>query len=301
MSSLLPAEEGYLSLPQQVIHYRVYRHAAASERRLLLLHGGGVDGLITWEAIISHLRNWSEILVPDLRGVGKTHSPDHMEHPFSTQDVVSDLQSLLKAQAWERFDLAGYSYGGLVAMQLKAACPKKIEMTYLLEPGLLSGADEKLLLNHREALLQAAQKLRIDDELEHGLKIFLDIVSPQRNQNSRNEEIVRARLSHRPKGLACVLEAVTQAARTVDRVKLIAAQSHVSSFVGARSSSEIHGFCQQLANQRQDWKCHLIEGADHALPFQKPEHIARIMNEDLALFLSEANEIAGKIMQDKER
>ncbi|MDP2828846.1 MAG: alpha/beta hydrolase [Sulfuricellaceae bacterium] len=286
MAILTPDVEGYLNLPQQIVHYRIYRKTASRERRLLLLHGGGVDGAITWEAIIPHLQNWSEILVPDLRGVGKTHFPDRIEHPFSTLDVVSDLQLLLKAQAWDQYDLAGYSYGGLVAMQLKAECPDKIAKTYLLEPGLLSGADEKLLLDHREALLQATQKLRIDEELEHGLRIFLDIVSPKRNQNSRNEEIVRARLSHRPKGLACVLEAVTQAARSVDRSKLIAAQSHVSSFVGARSNGEIHDFCQELANQRQDWDCHLIEGADHALPFQKPERIAQLMDKDMGRYLT---------------
>lgn len=296
MSLSFPDAEGHLDLPHQRVFYRTYRKPAARERRLLLLHGGGVDGAITWEALLPYLHGWSEILVPDLRGVGRTHYPDHADRPFSIQDVVSDLSSLLEAQSWGQFDLAGYSYGGLVAMQLKSACPDKIEKTFLLEPGLLSGTDEKRLLDHREALLQAAKILRnVDkagagkaspDELARGLTIFLDIVSPNRNRNSKNEEIVRARLSHRPQGLACVLEAVTLAARSVDRPSLIAAQSQVSSFVGARSDCGIHDFCQQLAIQRQDWKCHLIEGADHALPFQKPERIARIMNDDLALFLS---------------
>lgn len=285
-----PDAEGYLNLPQQIVHYRIYRKPAPAGRQLLLLHGGGVDGAITWENIISHLRNWSEILVPDLRGVGKTHFPDHAEHPFSTLDVVCDLQALLETQGWNHFDLGGYSYGGLVAMQLKAAIPEKVEKTYLIEPGLLSVADEKLLLDHRESLLQAVKKLRNvgkagSDELTLGLTIFLDIVSPKRNQNSKNEEIVRARLSHRPEGLACVLEAVTLAARSLDRIDLISAQNHVSSFIGARSNSEIHDFCQQLASQRQNWKCHLIAGADHALPFQKPERIAGIMDEDITLFL----------------
>jgi hypothetical protein len=28
---------------------------------------------------------------------------------------------------------------------------------------------------------------------------------------------------------------------------------------------------------RNDWACHLIQGADHALPFQKPKQIAELM------------------------
>ena len=78
-----------------------------------------------------------------------------------------------------------------------------------------------------------------------------------------------------------MLEAVTLAAKSVDRNSLIAAQQCVSSFTGERSNREIYDFCLDLANQRQDWDCHLIEGADHALSFQKPERIAQLMDADL--------------------
>jgi len=285
-SNLKPDVEGYLNLPRQALYYRHYRCSAFTERRLLLLHGAGVDGQMTWEPILGHLLHWSEIIVPDLRGTGKTHFPDRLEHPFETSEVVADMSALLDSQDWHEFDLAGYSYGGLIAMQLKAARPSSVEKTYLFEPGLLNGGNEQESLNRREILLQAAHKLRIDEELEFGLQVFLDAVSPQRNRNSRNEDVVRARLAHRPKGLAAILEAVIHAAKQLDRTDLIAAQEHVSSFVGERSSGEIFDFCQDIARQRADWTCHLISGADHALPFQKPEAIAQVMNADLENFLA---------------
>ncbi len=285
---LTPDCEGYLNLPQQGVYYRLYRSSAFTSRRLLLLHGGGVDGQITWAPIVSRLLHWSEVLVPDLRGTGKTRFPDHQEHPFATSDVVADMAALLDSLGWNSFDLGGYSYGGLIAMQLKAERPAAVGKTFLFEPGLLGSGNEPELLNRRDSLLQAAQKLRIDDELEYGLQVFLDAVSPQRNRNSRNEEIVRGRLAHRPKGLAAILEAVTHAARQVDRARLIAAQQHVSSFVGERSSAEILSFCQEIAQQRTDWVCHRISGADHALPFQKPDAIAQIMNSDMLAYLTQA-------------
>lgn len=283
---LTPDCEGYLNQPQQAVYYRLYRNSAFTSRRLLLLHGGGVDGQITWEPIVSRLLHWSEVLVPDLRGTGKTHFPDHQEHPFSTSDVVSDMAALLDSLHWDSLDLGGYSYGGLIAMQLKAARPAAVGKTFLFEPGLLGGGNETELLNRRESLIQAAQKLRIDDELEYGLQVFLDAVSPQRNRNSRSEEIVRGRLAHRPKGLASILEAVIQAAKQLDRAQLISAQEHVSSFVGERSAAEILAFCQEIAQKRTDWVCHSISGADHALPFQKPDAIAQIMNADQQAFLA---------------
>jgi len=284
---ITPDTEGYLNLPQQAVYYRLYRFSALEPRRLLLLHGGGVDGQITWEPVLNHLLHWSEILVPDLRGTGKTHFPDREEHGFETLDVVADMEALLDSLGWDKFDLGGYSYGGLIAMQLKAARPKAVEKTFLFEPGLLGGGNEKELLDRRETLLQAAQKLCLDDELEHGLGIFLDAVSPHRSRNSRNEEVVRARLAHRPKGLASILAAVTHAARQLNRAELIAAQAHVSSFVGERSGSEIYDFCREIAAQQNHWQCHLISGADHALPFQKPEVIAQHMNADLQAYLAD--------------
>lgn len=294
-SGFPPDSEAYLYLPQQAVYYRLYRCSALSQRRLLLLHGGGVDGQITWEPIISGLLHWSEILVPDLRGTGKTSFPDHKEHPFSTLDVVSDVTTLLDTLGWDSFDLGGYSYGGLIAMQLKLERPAAVGKTYLFEPGLLGGGNENELLSRRETMMQAAQKLRLDDELEHGLQIFLDAVSPERNRHSRSEEIARGRLAHRPAGLAAILEAVITATRQMNRAQLIAAQQHVSSFVGERSAAEVFTFCQSIAQQNPEWLCHLIEGADHALPFQKPDAIARIMNADLAewLDLSTSHRLTG--------
>lgn len=70
-----------------------------------------------------------------------------------------------------------------------------------------------------------------------------------------------------------------------DRIQLIAAQAYVSSFVGQRSHPDFHAMCRRIAEARADWLCHLIPGADHALPFQKPETIARHMNADIAAFL----------------
>ena len=284
---IAPDVEGILNLPKQAVYYRIYRLTALNQRRLLLLHGGGVDGRITWEPILNRLLHWSEILVPDLRGTGKTHFPDRLEHGFETEDVVADMEALIDSLGWDKFDLGGYSYGGLIAMQLKAAREEQIEKTYLFEPGLLGGGNEKELLSRRETLLQAAEKLRIDDELELGLGIFLDAVSPHRSRNSRNEEIVRARLAHRPKGLATILAAVTHAARRLNRAELVKRQAHVSSFVGERSGGEIYDFCREISVQHADWRCHLISGADHALPFQKPEIIGNFMNMDLEAYLAE--------------
>jgi pimeloyl-ACP methyl ester carboxylesterase len=277
-----PTFKATIALPTQEVYYRLYRFGNAPPRRLLLLHGGGVAGKITWGGILPHLRHWNEILVPDLRGTGKTRYPDHKEHGFEAEEVVADLAALLDYLAWEKFDLGGYSYGGLIAMLLKAARPLAVKKTYLLEPALLGKMSDEESIRSRELILHAAKRLRELKNLGEGLELFLDAVAPNRSRGSKNEEIIRERLSHRPAGLACAIECVSHAAKRLDRQQLIAVQANVSSFIGGRSHPAVYQLCQEIAAGRDDWHCHLIQGADHALPFQKPEAIAELMNKDVA-------------------
>lgn len=279
---LEPAIKSTLALPTQEVYYRLYRFESAPPRRLLLLHGGGVAGKITWGGILPHLKHWSEILVPDLRGTGKTRYPDHHDHSFEAEEAVADLAALLDHLAWEKFDLGGYSYGGMIAMLLKAARPAAVEKTYLLEPALLGKMKDEESIRSRELILHAAKCLRNLENVGEGLELFLDAVAPNRSRGSKNEEIIRERLSHRPAGLACAIECVSHAAKRLDRQQLIRAQANVSSFIGGRSHPAVYQLCQKIAADRNDWACHLIQGADHALPFQKPEVIAELMNADLA-------------------
>ncbi len=277
-----PSIKTTLALPTQEVYYRLYRFESAPPRRLLLLHGGGVAGKITWGGILPHLKHWSEILVPDLRGTGKTRYPDHKEHGFEAEEIVADLTALLDHLAWNKFDLGGYSYGGLIAMLLKAARPAAVEYTCLLEPALLGKMSDDESIRSRELILHAAKRLRELENVGEGLELFLDAVAPNRSRGSKNEKIIHQRLSHRPVGLACAIECVSHAAKRLDRQELIAGQANVSSFIGGRSHPAVYQLCQEIAAERNDWACHLIPGADHALPFQKPEIIAELMNADLA-------------------
>jgi pimeloyl-ACP methyl ester carboxylesterase len=275
-----------LELPGQTVYYRLYRRAVPAARRLLLCHGGGVAGRLTWEGILPHLVHWSEILVPDLRGTGKTHHPDQQEHAFEAEEVVDDLVALAASHGWGNFDLGGYSYGGLVAMLLKQRLGVRVEKTYLFEPALLGRMEHAEVVASRAHLLRAAELLR-DGATEAGLELFLDAVAPNRRRGGRGEVIMRERLARRPAGLACAVECVSRASQRLDRAALIAAQANVSSFIGERSAADAHRLCRHIAAQRADWRCHLIQGADHALPFQKPLPIARLMNRDLEQYLAD--------------
>lgn len=286
MKEMENCEVRTLKLPDLNMTYRVYRHPQAQgERRLVLVHGAGVAGRDTWQAVQHYLDQWHEILVPDMRGTGDTWAPDGKEHPFTVQHLVHDLAQLVDQLGWWQFDLGGYSLGGLVSMLFKQMYPQRVEKQYLLEPGGLDRVDFDATIQLREAYSDAAQHLRGED-VENGVRQFLNTIAPNRKTSEQTDRMAINRLAYRPEGFANCLDAVTSAIRTINRKELVAAQGDVSSFIGGLSVEQMHVLHRQLAERMPNWHYFLIPGTDHSLPYQKPRQIARIMNAELERFLA---------------
>lgn len=286
---LLTADiEARLSLADQFVFYRIFkRQNTKTHRRLLLLHGGGLNGLATWEHIIPHLEYWDEILAPDLRGGGNTHYPDHLEHDFEAEEVVEDVYQLLEHLNWEFFDIGGYSFGGFISMLLKAKIGERIQKMFLLEPALFTKQNQDDNVAHRDTLMTASYLMRDPKTHDKGLETFLDAVAPNRTRGTRSEATMKQRLSYRPGGLASAILCLSKMAKRVNRDEIIAHQAHVSNFVGERTNKEVYNLCKTIASGRKDWICHLVQGADHAMPFQKPLAIAQCFNADMQRYLEQ--------------
>jgi pimeloyl-ACP methyl ester carboxylesterase len=266
--------------------FRIYRHPQSkSGRRLLLIHGAGVAGRFTWEALQCFLDGWSEILVPDLRGAGETISDNGIEHPFSVNDLVSDMTYLVDHLEWHEFDLAGYSLGGLVSLLMKQNLRDRVRKQYLLESALLDRKDWQETVSVRQSFSVAAKRLR-ETESDEGIRTFLDTISPNRKVSEAVERMTLQRLGERRLGFANSLDAVTNAALFIDRESLLAAQGDVSSFIGGLSVEPMHQLHQSLSDSLRNWHYHFVAGTDHSLPYQKPRQIARIMNDELKRYLS---------------
>lgn len=279
--------EHQLVLPDQHLHYRLYRNPALHNgRKLLLIHGAGVAGEDTWHMLTAFLEHWQEILVPDLRGAGQSKFPDGREYPFSVQTLVSDMSALLDQLGWWQFDLGGYSLGGLVSMLLKQRYPDRVGKQFLLESAVLDRPDWVSTIELRQRYSSAAVHLRSDDR-EQGIRQFLDTISPNRKASVQTESVAVSRLARRPLGFAHALDAVTAAINSIDRDALLAAQGDVSSFIGGLSVELMHQLHLTLAEQMPNWHYLMVPGTDHSLPFQKPRQIARIMNAELERYLRE--------------
>ena len=271
--------------PDQQVFYRLYRHRDnLTGRRLVLLHGAGVAGEDTWQALLAQLDMWSEVLVPDLRGMGQTVSPDGMEYPYTAQEVVTDVAQLLNHLGWQCFDLAGYSMGGLISMLYKQQYSQHVEKQFLLESAAVDRGDWQASLELRAQYMQAAEHLGTD--AEKGVRQFLDTISPNRKVSPLVEKVTIERLASRPRGFAHALKCVTDALHEVDREALLAAQGDVSSFIGGNSVAAMHEYQRALAERLPNWHYFMVAGTDHSLPFQKPRQIAQVMQAELERYLA---------------
>src|SRR5262249_23610498 len=94
---------------------------------LLLLHGVMASGAM-FDPLIAHLRDRFRILIPDLRGHGKSGG---LDGPYDVAALASDLDIVLAEARVNRCIVMGYSHGGAVAQQLAHTRPAAVSKLIL--------------------------------------------------------------------------------------------------------------------------------------------------------------------------
>jgi len=94
---------------------------------LLLVHGLMVTGEM-FEPVIEQLATRHRVIVPDLRGHGRSRG---LLPPYTAAQLASDLSNLLKHLGVNSSAVLGYSQGGAIAQQLALDHPKQCERLVL--------------------------------------------------------------------------------------------------------------------------------------------------------------------------
>lgn len=254
-----------------------------SGNRLVLLHGAGVAGELTWTYICNYLNHWQEILVVDLAGMGRSEflTDDDIEvGSFSLQ-----LVELLEALDWQQFDMAGYSFGGLVAVDYLSRfyrCSSGRDfggLLFLIEPAMLFSTKIEDLNYKADEYASIALEIANGETHVSVFRRFLDSVSPNRKPNKIADELTMQRLCENASGFAAALAVVAKnlVARGEDFVAWRSPFSGIS-FVGGLSPDVMKVRHQRLVEQSQDWQLIEVPNSDHSLVFTKPRTIARAMN-----------------------
>src|SRR3954464_11052861 len=107
-----PRESGYTTSTDVPLYW--VRYGTAGDPPLLLLHGGPGAHLDYLLPQMLELANTHDLVLYDQRGGGKSKTDDRT--PITWQTHVADLDHVISELSLEPLDLAGYSWGALLAM-----------------------------------------------------------------------------------------------------------------------------------------------------------------------------------------
>lgn len=90
---------------------------------LLFLGGTGWDLRQLPNPMHSLLVEHFDVLHFDQRGMGRSSKPDG---PYSMADYAADAAAIMDAVTWQRANVVGYSFGGMVAQELAIRWPGRV-------------------------------------------------------------------------------------------------------------------------------------------------------------------------------
>ena len=119
-------DESYLELRDGRFKIRVLQ--AGDGPPLLYLHGAG--GLF-WEPLLDGLAATHHVIAPEHPGAGFSQGLEHVEDLW---DLVLYYNTVLDAFGLERATVVGHSFGGMVAAELAATSPHRVDRLVLIAP-----------------------------------------------------------------------------------------------------------------------------------------------------------------------
>jgi 3-oxoadipate enol-lactonase len=118
---------------------------------LTLLHGYPLDHSI-WQDVAAGLKNEARIIMPDLRGQGKSPAP---AGTYLMEDLAGDILQILDRLNIEKTIIAGHSMGGYVALALAKIHPERLSGLALVASHAYADSTEK-----KQARLDSIERIQ---------------------------------------------------------------------------------------------------------------------------------------------
>lgn len=97
---------------------------------LVLLHGYLVNGEM-WKPFIEEFKRHFRLIIPDLRGHGRSNNPNPTEI-YSTRQAAKDIIALLDYLDVFKFKAIGASLGALILLHISTQQPERVEAQVLI-------------------------------------------------------------------------------------------------------------------------------------------------------------------------
>ncbi|MBL3655487.1 alpha/beta fold hydrolase [Fulvivirga sediminis] len=127
-----------INIPSGKLH--VQELEGNSEDTVILIHGLFGNLSLYYFNIAPQLSENYRVLMYDLRGHGKNSKE---ESGYHLNQMTQDLEALIDYYELEKVHLAGYSFGGLIALKMAMIAPERIDKLMIIDAPDLSGISEE--------------------------------------------------------------------------------------------------------------------------------------------------------------
>jgi 3-oxoadipate enol-lactonase len=255
--------------------------AAGSGPVVILIHGVGMD-LHMWDAVAGQLAKTRRVLRYDMLGHGDSDKP---AGPYRLADFAHQLSDLADDMRIDRFDLVGFSMGGLVAQALALAAPDRLGRLILMSTVYdRSPAESAAIVARSKAVLEGGYPDSIAAAIDRWFTPAFRLRSPE------IVEAVRRRMlaNDLPAYAAAYSVFATGDQELRDKVGQIAAPTLVAT--GAEDQRSTAVMARALAARIPQASCHIIAGQRHLPPLEVPHEVAALIDG----FLFNSGERAGQ-------
>lgn len=247
-----------------------YRLSGSGALPLVLVHGVG-SYCEAWDGVIARLSDDFRMLSFDLRGHGRSA---RVKGRYEIDDFTGDVLALADHAGFGRFDIAGFSLGGLIAQRLALTHPERLRRLVLLSTVSGRSDDERERVLTRLAALKAGDRgSHYDASLSRWLTEDFQARNPEliaelRRRNAQNDPDCYAS--------AYRVLAETDFGGLIDQIRLptlIATGEHDQGS-NPRMSHYMH---ERIRGSR----LHILPGLRHSLLNEAPDQVAARMRDFL--------------------
>lgn len=243
--------------------------AAGSGPVVVLIHGVGMD-LHMWDDVAGLLGKTRRVVRYDMLGHGDSDKP---AGPYRLGDFVAQLTALADDLQLERFDLVGFSMGGLVAQAFALAEPQALGRLILLNTVYNRSPEESAAIIERSrTVLTGGYHDSIAAAIDRWFTPAFRTKSPD------TVDAVRQRMlaNDLPAYAAAYAVFATADRELVGEVQKISAPTLVAT--GGEDQRSTAAMAAALAAALPRGACHVIPGQRHLPPLEMPDGVARLID-----------------------
>lgn len=159
-----------------------YRECGQGTIPLVLVHGFPLNHSI-WNEVAAGLKEDARVILPDLRGYGRSPAPEGM---YSMRLLAEDLRQLLDDLEIEKVVLVGHSMGGYVCLAFAQAYPER-----LAGFGLIASQAEADTSEKRQGRYHT-----LDEVKSKGVRVVADSMAPKLTAQAEMVEPLRQLMLH---------------------------------------------------------------------------------------------------------